>query len=128
MLASSRCRYRAYRRRAQAMLATGAPLGPPRLRTIQVYPKDVGSPLRHARSWRAAILHPPKARRRAIMMHPHLPGPRPLAVPGIGFPQNISVGPEARDAAAFGHLPPLTQPAERIVWVPSPWPWFAFRS
>jgi hypothetical protein len=28
------------------------------------------------------------------MMHPHLPGPRPVAVPGIGFPQNISIGPK----------------------------------
>jgi hypothetical protein len=62
------------------------------------------------------------------MMHPHLPGPRPLAVPGIGFPQNISVGPEVLDRAAFRDLPPLARQAERIVWVPSPRPWFAFRS
>jgi hypothetical protein len=62
------------------------------------------------------------------MMHPHLPGPRPLAVPGIGFPQSISLGPEALDPAAFGDLRPLTRPAERIVWIPSPRPWFAFRS
>jgi hypothetical protein len=27
------------------------------------------------------------------MMHPYSPSPRWLAVPGIGFPQNISVGP-----------------------------------
>jgi hypothetical protein len=69
-----------------------------------------------------------KAKRREIMMHPHLPGPRPLAVPGIGFPQNISVGPEVLDPVAFGDLPPLTRPTERIVWIPSPQPWFGFRS
>jgi len=57
------------------------------------------------------------------MMHPHLPGPR-LAVPGIGFPQNISVGPEVVDPAALGDLPPLTRAIERIFWVPSPQPWF----
>ena len=56
------------------------------------------------------------------MMHPHLPGPRPLAVPGIGFPQNISVGPKVLDPVAFGDLPPLTRPTERIVWIPSPQP------
>ena len=28
-------------------------------------------------------------------MHHYSPGPRWLAVPGIGFPQNISVGPNA---------------------------------
>ena len=58
------------------------------------------------------------------MMHPHLPGPRPLAVPGIGFPQNISVGPEVVDPAALGDLPPLTRAIERIFWVTSPQPWF----
>ena len=35
------------------------------------------------------------------MMHPHLPGPRPLAVPGIGFPQNISIGSDVRAPAAL---------------------------
>jgi hypothetical protein len=69
----------------------------------------------------------PRAKRREIMMHPHLPGPRPLAVPGIGFPQNISVGPEVLDPAAFRDLPPL-KPIERIVWTASPQPWFGFRS
>ena len=58
------------------------------------------------------------------MMHPHLPGPRPLAVPGIGFPQNISVGPEVLDPAAFRDLPPI-RPIERIVWAP---PWFGLQS
>jgi hypothetical protein len=63
------------------------------------------------------------------MMHPHLPGPRPLPVPGIGFPQNISVGPELVDPAALGEdLPPLTRAIERIFWVPSPQPWFGCRS
>jgi hypothetical protein len=31
------------------------------------------------------------------MMHPYSPSCRWLAVPGIGFPQNISVGPNALD-------------------------------
>jgi hypothetical protein len=62
------------------------------------------------------------------MMHPHLPGPRLLAVPGIGFPQNISLGPEVLDPEAFRDLPPLTRPIERIFWVPSPRTWFGFRS
>jgi hypothetical protein len=31
------------------------------------------------------------------MMHPYSPSPRWLAVPGIGFPQNISVGPNVLD-------------------------------
>jgi hypothetical protein len=30
-------------------------------------------------------------------MHPYSPSPRWLAVPGIGFPQNISVGPNVLD-------------------------------
>jgi len=59
------------------------------------------------------------------MMHPHLPGPRPLAVPGIGFPQNIAVGPEVLEPTAFRDLPPLA--IERIFWVPSLQPWFGCR-
>jgi hypothetical protein len=62
------------------------------------------------------------------MMHPHLPGPRPLAVPGIGFSQSISMGPEVLEPGAFGDLPPLTRVIERIFWVPSPQPWFGCRS
>ncbi len=31
------------------------------------------------------------------MMHPYSPSPRWLAVPGIGFPQNISVDPNVLD-------------------------------
>ena len=43
------------------------------------------------------------------MIHPHSPSPRYLAVPGIGFPQNISVGPTVVDvAAAFGDWPRVT--------------------
>ena len=34
------------------------------------------------------------------MMHPYSPSCRWLAVPGIGFPQNISVGPNALDDLA----------------------------
>jgi hypothetical protein len=35
------------------------------------------------------------------MMHPYSPSRRWLAVPGIGFPQNISVGPNALDLEDF---------------------------
>ena len=48
------------------------------------------------------------------MMHPHLPGPRPLAVPGIGFPQSISIAPEAADPAAFGDLWDVRCDASRL--------------
>ena len=34
-------------------------------------------------------------------MHPYSPSPRWLAVPGIGFPQNISVGPNVLDPEDF---------------------------
>jgi hypothetical protein len=67
------------------------------------------------------------------MMHPHLPSPPPLAVPGVGFLQNISIGPKVLDPAAFGDLSDdrcgaPTRPIDRIVWLPSPPPWFAVRS
>jgi hypothetical protein len=67
------------------------------------------------------------------MMRPHLPGPRPVAVPGIGFPQNISIGPDALDPAAFGDLSDKHRGAstglnDRIFWLPSPRPWFALQS
>jgi hypothetical protein len=63
------------------------------------------------------------------MMHPHLPSPRQLAVPGIGFPQTISIGPEALDLTAFrdrsdDQFGAPTQP-DGIAWLPSPRPWFA---
>jgi hypothetical protein len=35
------------------------------------------------------------------MMHSYSPNPRQLAVPGIGFPQSIPVGPDVFDLAAF---------------------------
>ena len=38
------------------------------------------------------------------MMHHHSPSPWQLAVPGIGFPQNISVGRDMLDLAAFQDL------------------------
>jgi hypothetical protein len=67
------------------------------------------------------------------MMHPHLPGPRPVAVPGIGFPQSISIGPDMLDRAAFGglsdrHRGASTRLIERILWLPSLRPWFAVQS
>jgi hypothetical protein len=34
-------------------------------------------------------------------MHHYSPSPRWLAVPGLGFPQNISVGPDVLDAEDF---------------------------
>jgi hypothetical protein len=57
------------------------------------------------------------------MMHPHLRGPRPLAVPGIGFPQNISIASDVLDPAAFGdlldnHRGASKPPIDRIVWLP----------
>src|SRR5262245_7147733 len=68
-----------------------------------------------------------KARRREIMMHPHLPGPLPVAVPDIGFPQHISIGQKAFDSSSFAdlsgdHCDFATRPLDRIVWLPSPRP------
>jgi hypothetical protein len=37
---------------------------------------------------------------REIMMHSYSPSSRQLAVPGIGFPQNISIDPDVLDLAA----------------------------
>jgi len=67
------------------------------------------------------------------MTHPHLRGPRSVAVPGIGFPQNISIGSDARAPAAFrdssdNHRGASTRPIDRIVWLPSPRQWFAVQS
>jgi hypothetical protein len=66
------------------------------------------------------------------MMHHQSPSPRQLAVPGIGFPQNISVGADVLDLAAFRdwsdeQFVAPTQPIDRIAWLPSPAPWFAAR-
>jgi hypothetical protein len=63
------------------------------------------------------------------MMHPHLPGPRLVAVPGIGFPQNISIAPDRLDPVAFGgwsdkHRDASTRLIARILWLPSPRPWW----
>jgi hypothetical protein len=66
------------------------------------------------------------------MPHPHLPRPRPLAVPGIGFPQNISISQPVLDLTAFAdrqdvHCAGSPRMIERIAWVPSPRRWFALR-
>jgi hypothetical protein len=57
------------------------------------------------------------------MMHPHSPSPPQLAIPGIGFPQNFSVGPEVLDPAAFrdwsdDQFAAPTPPIDRIAWYP----------
>ena len=62
------------------------------------------------------------------MMHSYFPGPRPLAVPGSGFPQNISMVPEVVDPVPFGDLPSLTRAIDRIFWAPSLQPWSERRS
>jgi hypothetical protein len=62
------------------------------------------------------------------MMHPHLPSPLPVAVPDIGFAQSISIGPKEPDSSGFTGLPGATRPLDRIVWLPSPQPWFALHS
>src|SRR6185503_11524187 len=76
---------------------------------------------------------PPAAstgKRTEIMMHPLLPGSRPLAVPGIGFPQNISIGSDVRAPAALSdnHRGASTRPIDRIIWLPSLRQWFAGQS
>ena len=58
------------------------------------------------------------------MMHSCSPSPRQLAVPGIGFPQNISVGSDVLDPPAFGdwsdgRFDVPSQPIDRIAWRPS---------
>jgi hypothetical protein len=63
------------------------------------------------------------------MMHAQLPSPRQLAVPGIGFPQNISIGLDVLDPAAFRdlsgkHRDASTRLIDRILWLPSPRPWW----
>jgi hypothetical protein len=66
------------------------------------------------------------------MMHSCSPSSWQLAVPGIGFPQNLSVGPEVLDLTGFrdwsdDQFVAPTQPIDRIAWLPSPRPWFAPR-
>jgi hypothetical protein len=46
------------------------------------------------------------------MMHSHSPSPQQLAVPGIGFPQNISVGSNPLDQAAVRDLSRATYVTE----------------
>jgi hypothetical protein len=57
------------------------------------------------------------------MMHSYSPSPRQLAVPGIGFPQSISVGSDVLDLAAFrdwsdDRFDAPSQPIDRIAWLP----------
>ena len=49
-------------------------------------------------------------------MHHYSPSPRWLAVPGIGFPQNISVGPDALDLEDFWDRP--VPPIQKISGLP----------
>jgi hypothetical protein len=67
------------------------------------------------------------------MLHPHLPSPRPVAVPDIGFAQSISVGSKVRDSSGFADLSGdscsvAMRPLDRIVWLPSSRSWFALQS
>ena len=78
--------------------------GRPDSERFKSIPRTSAAVCGHSRSRQAAILSPRPGQRREIMMHPHLPGPRPLAVPGIGFPQNISIASDVVDRAAFGDL------------------------
>ena len=72
-------------------------------------------------------------------MHPYSPGPRWLAVPGIGFPQNISVGWNVLDPEDFRDWS-LTERRktdvqheaaapliDRIASRSSSWPWLSVR-
>jgi hypothetical protein len=73
------------------------------------------------------------------MMRPYSPGPRWLAVPGIGFPQNISVGSDVLDAEDFRDWSFLAHrntdgqhdaPAQAINCIASrssSWPWLSAR-
>jgi hypothetical protein len=66
------------------------------------------------------------------MMHSYSPSSRQFAVPGIGFPQNISVGPDVLDLAADrdwsdDRFDAPSQPVDRIARRPSRLPWFAAR-
>jgi hypothetical protein len=71
------------------------------------------------------------------MTYSHSPSPRQLAVPGIGFPQNISVGSDgpcaevSRDWSVpmpgrkTGDAP--MQLVDCIPWLSSSWPWSSAR-
>jgi hypothetical protein len=47
------------------------------------------------------------------MMHPHLPGPLPVAVPDIGFAQNISIGPKPLIHRGLRICPAITVASQR---------------
>jgi len=64
------------------------------------------------------------------MMHSYSPSSRQLAVPGIGFPQNISVDRDVLDLAAVrdwsdDRFDAPSQPVDRIAGRPSRRRWFA---
>ena len=73
------------------------------------------------------------------MMRPYSPGPRWLAVPGIGFPQNISVGSDVLDPEDFrdwsflarrktdGQHDAPAQLNDCIASRSSAWPWLSAR-
>jgi hypothetical protein len=66
------------------------------------------------------------------MMHSYSPSSRQLAVPGIGFPQNISVDRDVLDLAAVrdwsdDRFDAPSQPVDHIAGRPSRRPWFAAR-
>jgi hypothetical protein len=72
-------------------------------------------------------------------MHHYSPSPRWLAVPGIGFPQNISVGPNVLEPEHFrdwsftarcerdGQHDAAAQLIDCIAWRSSGWPWHSAR-
>ena len=72
-------------------------------------------------------------------MHPYSPSPRWLAVPGIGFPQNIPVGPDVLDPEDFrdrsslahrktdGQDEASTPLIDCIASRSSSWPWLSVR-
>jgi hypothetical protein len=72
-------------------------------------------------------------------MHHYSPSPRWLAVPGIGFPQNISVGPNVLDPEHIrdwsftarckrdGQHDAAAQLIDFIASRSSAWPWFSAR-
>jgi hypothetical protein len=70
-----------------------------------------------------------RAEGREIMMHSYSPSPRQLALPGIGFPQSISVGSDVLDQAAWSkdRFDAPSQLIDRIAWLPLPRSWFAAR-
>jgi hypothetical protein len=64
------------------------------------------------------------------MVHPYSPSHRWLAVPGIGFPQNISVGPNVLDPEDFWSFTEHEASAPRIDLIAprsSSWPWLSAR-